>query len=612
MTTKIYNTILKNISVMIFLTFLLIQSSSAYDIRNGMSGPWSTYLRNKVHDHLSNLSTEINKNNDHSLEEAKNVLKEIMKKQKNLNKMDIIKMAEAKLDKFKAEKLKKSKSQAQKNVTDFEEKYAKVKIDHYSLDNPAEFNLRYLIKDKYFDKSTPNSPILFYCGNEGPIDAFWNNSGFITETLAKQFKGLVIFGEHRFFGKSFPMGGPQDYDIKKNRYLNVEQALGDFIELLKQVRKIYSLEESHPVIAFGGSYGGMLAAWARMKFPHIFKGAIASSAPILLFEDINKISNSFFRIVTETYKRYDHNCPKSIRKGFESLDQLKNSTMRAMTNENVLNELNKLFNICVPMKNSTEIQNLEDTIEDALVALAQYNYPYETSFLNPTPGYPVKVACERIKKYKKENTFSDLLMGYNDNTLSPLMQSSISFTFNKFNQISPEMKDSLNYLKEASSVFFNYTGTQKCLDIGNKPSDPSVTPELNGWSFMACTEMVMPMQKDGITDMFSPKKWNIEEFTKECKSTWNADVRPEWAFDFFGGRNFAKEIENYSNILFTNGKMDPWNSGCPHVHSTKSVFIIESDSAHHLDLRLPNVKDPESVITSRKLSVELIRKWIHQ
>jgi lysosomal Pro-X carboxypeptidase len=609
MTTNMHSVILKNISVIIFLTFLFIQLTSAYDFRNGMSGPWSTYKRNKIQ---TPLITEIHKNNDHSLEEAKNVLKEIMKKQKNLNKMDIIKMAEEKLNKFKAEKLEKLKSKShvhvtsEKNESDFIEKFVKVKVDHFSLDNPAEFNLRYLIKDKYFDKSTSNTPILFYCGNEGSIEDFWKNSGFITETLAKEFKGFVIFGEHRFFGKSFPMGGPQDYDIKKNRYLNVEQALGDFIELLHQVRKIYSLDESHPVIAFGGSYGGMLAAWARMKFPHIFKGAIASSAPILLFEDINKISNSFFKIVTETYKRYDHSCPESIRKGFKTLDQLKNSTK---TNENVLNELNKIFNICTPMKNSTEIQNLEDTIEDALVALAQYNYPYETSFLNPTPGYPVKVACERIKKYKKDNTFSDLLMGYNDNALSPLMQSSIAFTFNKFNQISPDMKDSLNFLKEASSVFFNYTGTQKCLDIGNKPSE---TSELNGWSFMACTEMVMPMQKDGVTDMFSPKKWNLEEFTKECKNTWNADVRPEWAFDFFGGRNFDKEIHNYSNILFTNGKMDPWNAGCPHVASTKSVFIIESDSAHHLDLRLPNEKDPESVNNSRKLSLELIRKWIKQ
>jgi lysosomal Pro-X carboxypeptidase len=188
-----------------------------------------------------------------------------------------------------------------------------------------------------------------------------------------------------------------------------------------------------------------------------------------------------------------------------------------------------------------------------------------------------------------------------------LMASSMSFTINKFNTIRPEIKDSLNYLKEAISVFYNYTGTQKCLDIGNAPSN---TTEINGWSYLACTEMIMPFQKNGITDMFNPQNWEIEEFAKLCKKTWKADVRPTWAFDFFGGKNFEKEIKEYSNILFTNGKMDPWNAGCPHGNSTSSVFIVESDSAHHLDLRSPNVKDPESIIVARKLIVELIKKWI--
>jgi protease II len=58
----------------------------------------------------------------------------------------------------------------------------------------------------------------------------------------------------------------------------------DYVEILKAVKAEYKME-NNPVIAFGGSYGGMLAAWLRMKFPYMFHGALAASAPILFFKD---------------------------------------------------------------------------------------------------------------------------------------------------------------------------------------------------------------------------------------------------------------------------------------------------------------------------------------
>jgi lysosomal Pro-X carboxypeptidase len=56
----------------------------------------------------------------------------------------------------------------------------------------------------------------------------------------------------------------------------------DFVKIIQHFKQDPKYKNS-PVIAFGGSYGGMLAAWMRMKYPHIIWGAHAASAPILFF-----------------------------------------------------------------------------------------------------------------------------------------------------------------------------------------------------------------------------------------------------------------------------------------------------------------------------------------
>ena len=57
----------------------------------------------------------------------------------------------------------------------------------------------------------------------------------------------------------------------------MEQALADYALVIKTVKEtVYNTEQ--PVVAFGGSYGGMLAAWLRMKYPASVQGAIAVSA----------------------------------------------------------------------------------------------------------------------------------------------------------------------------------------------------------------------------------------------------------------------------------------------------------------------------------------------
>lgn len=57
----------------------------------------------------------------------------------------------------------------------------------------------------------------------------------------------------------------------------------DYLTLIQTIRQKYNMAEA-PAITFGGSYGGMLASWMRMKFPSYIQGAVVSGAPILYFK----------------------------------------------------------------------------------------------------------------------------------------------------------------------------------------------------------------------------------------------------------------------------------------------------------------------------------------
>ncbi len=173
-------------------------------------------------------------------------------------------------------------------------------LDHFANNgNSTSFKMRYIVQEKYWDPRV--GPIFFYTGNEGDVWNFYENTGFVRETLAKQFKALVVFSEHRYFGESFPVDKLEAFTPNYTKYLTVEQAMMDYVLLLKEVKYAWDCEHV-PVIAFGGSYGGMLASWMRMKYPASIQGALAASAPILYFKGATD-PEAFNIIVSESSRQ---------------------------------------------------------------------------------------------------------------------------------------------------------------------------------------------------------------------------------------------------------------------------------------------------------------------
>lgn len=75
------------------------------------------------------------------------------------------------------------KKQANRNDGNAEEYFFDTKLDHFDAEGKSSsFSMRYLIDRTYWDPET--GPILFYAGNEGDIYSFYDNTGFMTETIA--------------------------------------------------------------------------------------------------------------------------------------------------------------------------------------------------------------------------------------------------------------------------------------------------------------------------------------------------------------------------------------------------------------------------------------------
>ncbi|KAG2492517.1 hypothetical protein HYH03_009182 [Edaphochlamys debaryana] len=408
-----------------------------------------------------------------------------------------------------------------------QEKWRNATLDHFSYGDPTEkgeiatFPQRYFVCTNQWQRQAADGstgPIFFYLGNEADVLLYLNNTGLMWES-APEFGAMLVFAEHRYYGESVPYGK----NVRKHmRYLGAEQALADYAELIWEIKEEYDAHDS-AVIGFGGSYGGMLASWMRLKYPHALDGAIAGSAPIWnFFGEVPPFDpGSFAKGVTYDASELAGSAPACADNVRDTWDLL-----RIYGGDDAGRKfLATGLGLCpsVPLSSEDDVAYLREWLGAAFDMMAMGNFPYPSAYITnghgELPAFPVRVACTFVAS----DNLSD--------------------------------SELLAAMGKAVGVFYNHTGEAACLDPW-AGTDPDSDHDGDWWDFQWCAEMLMPFSKDGVTDMFWSDPFNLEAAVAACQERWGVTPRPLWANTEWGGRR----ISAGSNIVFSNGLLDPWHA----------------------------------------------------
>ncbi|XP_034943552.1 putative serine protease K12H4.7 [Chelonus insularis] len=441
-------------------------------------------------------------------------------------------------------------------------------LDHFDPTNGKTWKQRYFMNKEYHKNG---GPVFLMIGGEGEASPHWMKEGQWIE-YAKQYNALCFQLEHRFYGKSRPT---VDLSTKNLVYLSSEQALADLAYFIQNMTHLYQIPHDTKWIAFGGSYPGSLAAWMRIKYPHLIHGAVSSSGPLLAKIDFRQ----YYVVVENALKTHSDKCVSAVADG---MNQIQIMLHHVLGQQNVV----KTFKLCQPFDSSNpqrnDVSNLFETLASNFAEVVQYNKDNRKT--SKTANITIDTVCDILVDEKKG--------------ISAQRLAAVS-----------------NLLLEANG--------EKCLDyqyskmideLRNVSWEAETSEGGRQWFYQTCTEFGFFQTSTARPELFS-KTFPVEFFIQQCSDIFGPKYNFKLLDDGVERTNilYGGLYLEVSNVVYVHGSIDPWHAlGIIKSSNSEAQAIFINGTAHCANMYPASPNDLPQLVEARKQVGKLIGQWLMQ
>ncbi|XP_011568992.3 putative serine protease K12H4.7 [Plutella xylostella] len=447
-----------------------------------------------------------------------------------------------------------------------EERWMEQKLDHFSPTDLRTWKQRYFINDTFFDYENPG-PIFIMIGGEGPLDARWMVKGAWIE-YAQKFKAMCLSLEHRYYGKSHPT---EDLSTKNLQYLSSHQALADLANFISTKTNDFKLVKEVKWIAFGGSYPGSLAAWLRMKYPHLVHGAISSSGPLLA--KLNFME--YFQVVVHALseKTQSDECVNQVKAAHKQVATLFKSNPTIIEKE---------FRVCKPFSQASDKdkRNFFNAIADDFAGLVQYNEDNRIGANETYKNLTINTVCQMLTAdggrpaYKKLAAFHSIML---DKTKEPCLDYSYK------------------------SMIDEMSNTRWSNDSGRQ------------WFYQTCTEFGFYQTSSAdVAEVFG-NQFTLDFFTQQCQDVFGPKFNENFIEDatVFTNTDYGALDIDASRVVYVHGTVDPWHAlGITKTRDQYAPAILIKGTAHCANMYPSSDSDLLELKRARLDIQQFISVWL--